>query len=874
MLKARQNEYWLRISILFFLASEVTCRSSEPVTARPTCPGQGKDTCWANLMQLNTQLVVKTRHSHDPDEDFADSQPSTVDNVIATPVLNASGSSSHLLSEGQRSATAARTMDVANDTASDAITHKDDLPTSWWSMMKMFIGDGVWNQALPWYKIQAGHRKHQGPFPDWLLGVSPRTASRSVVWADVPYVSLRVTLCLTLVVYPAIFLLLFLLMALLVSSCVTLRREDSQPVAFVSETSGGGSNIPGGLNMGNPQEEEDAVDAVDDVDGSDRGQGGSSSASTTTSSMGANFGNSLPELSELEPASQVVLWIWMTFCRFVPALLVFGVPFFVLCFAGRYPQEVWSAFRLVSTIFMFSNALYIVSFAAGSIETLRVAMVQDHSQLGVQNEANDEEDPISDESTCAASTSSDDSKPQPLQPVHWVIIPQYCEDKEVLRMTLRSIKRSRIARKSICVVLAMEEREQAARAKAEDLQEQFVGDFAEMLVTYHPADLPNDPAGKASNTAWAFKTLVLHLERSSREDLPSAPVLLTVADADSEFDAQYFECLTNLYSAAGEQRDLRLWQSPIFHLKNYHTQPAPVVVGAVFTTMMELATMSDPHAVRMPYSTYSLSLALAKRVRGWDAEWIAEDWHMGLKCFLSTFGQTKVESIPLPTMNYTPEEDTWTGTVIARWTQAKRHALGLSDLAYYLMNLPIFLSMAYHQASGSPLAKFARTVMMMLKSTQLVLKLVNTHVVLGLLTTYYVIGLTLQILMKLYLTRTDRNVDALLGRTQFFQLSCFGCTVLFFLCSMFLFLKVYGLVKARVEPPASRNWLYRYSVLHGAYLVFCFVVMSVVYFTALGICVMRAAASTMISTTFIYEVASKPSRPSSDVSCACGAPQR
>merc|ERR1740117_2576236 len=116
------------------------------------------------------------------------------------------------------------------------------------------------------------------------------------------------------------------------------------------------------------------------------------------------------------------------------------------------------------------------------------------------------------------------------------------------------------------------------------------------------------------------------------------------------------------------------------------------------------------------------------------------------------------------------------------------------------MNLPIFLSMAYHQASGSPLAKFARTVMMMLKSTQLVLKLVNTHVVLGLLTTYYVIGLTLQILMKLYLTRTDRNVDALLGRTQFFQLSCFGCTVLFFLCSMFLFLKVYGLVKARVEP--------------------------------------------------------------------------
>jgi hypothetical protein len=56
-------------------------------------------------------------------------------------------------------------------------------------------------------------------------------------------------------------------------------------------------------------------------------------------------------------------------------------------------------------------------------------------------------------------------------------------------------------------------------------------------------------------------------------------------------------------------------------------------------------------------------------VGGWDPDWISEDWHMFLKCFLNTGGQVGVVPILLPIVNYTPEDAGWWGTVWARWTQ-------------------------------------------------------------------------------------------------------------------------------------------------------------------------------------------------------------
>lgn len=97
-----------------------------------------------------------------------------------------------------------------------------------------------------------------------------------------------------------------------------------------------------------------------------------------------------------------------------------------------------------------------------------------------------------------------------------------------------------------------------------------------MKAFFHPKDLPNDPPGKASNVAYAFKQLFAAVSDCEN-------VVLTIADADSEFGPGYFESVSCQF--ASSQSRYTIWQSPVFHMKNYHRQPAPVVVGTMFTSM-------------------------------------------------------------------------------------------------------------------------------------------------------------------------------------------------------------------------------------------------------------------------------------------------
>merc|ERR1719382_1572160 len=107
---------------------------------------------------------------------------------------------------------------------------------------------------------------------------------------------------------------------------------------------------------------------------------------------------------------------------------------------------------------------------------------------------------------------------------------------------------------------------------------------------------------------------------------------------------------------------------------------------------------------------------------------------MGIKCFFLTWGVVIIEPVHLPTVNYTPEDSTWLATVHARWVQAKRHALGFSDMTYYFMMLPLLFG---HAASkGSNLQSLQQFWRMATYGITVLIKLVNVHVVIGLLTTY------------------------------------------------------------------------------------------------------------------------------------------
>merc|ERR1719188_2418576 len=69
---------------------------------------------------------------------------------------------------------------------------------------------------------------------------------------------------------------------------------------------------------------------------------------------------------------------------------------------------------------------------------------------------------------------------------HFVVLPNYKEDLEVLKLAIKSVAASGVAKRQICLVLAMEAREEGAKEKAELLMEAFAHDFAFCEATYHP----------------------------------------------------------------------------------------------------------------------------------------------------------------------------------------------------------------------------------------------------------------------------------------------------------------------------------------------------------------------------------------------------
>jgi len=165
-------------------------------------------------------------------------------------------------------------------------------------------------------------------------------------------------------------------------------------------------------------------------------------------------------------------------------------------------------------------------------------------------------------------------------------------------------------------------------------------------------------------------------------------VVITVIDDDSELHENYFEALTYYFLTEPQcSRYTTTWQPPICHFKNYMRQPILVRISSLFATLSELASLANPLDCHVNYSSYSLSLVLASTVGGWDPDYLAEDWHMFAKCSLMTGGRVRCKPIFLPLLNYTPEEDTYCGTMVSRWTQAKRHALGVGELVYVMSSM-------------------------------------------------------------------------------------------------------------------------------------------------------------------------------------------
>jgi len=433
---------------------------------------------------------------------------------------------------------------------------------------------------------------------------------------------------------------------------------------------------------------------------------------------------------------------------------------------------------------------------------------------------------------------------------HFVVLPNYKEDTEVMRLAVKSIAASGIAKTQIALVLAMEAREEGVKEKAESILNEFRDEFWMVQATYHPAGLPGETPGKSANTRWAAECLFQQIFPEKRMDPANA--IITIADADSEFHPEYFAALSYYFIHAGGEsgvtpdRYLTIWQPPILHMKNYIKQPAIVRLASIITSEHELANLSDPNAMRVPYSTYSISAELAKGVQGWDPDWISEDWHMALKCFFSTGGRLKISPIFFPILNYAPEGETFAQTIQARWTQAKRHALGFSEIVYMHDHIPRVLK----QIEGR-----RNKIVFLWRMFFLWFKLLMIHVFMA----EFMFFAPLNGFLIAYFA--NHQIAAALSINSWtFLVNCVfqGVGILAFLGVFLVSVLMYETVKTRIEGSQTATIWWRSRFLH--FLLIC--PQTVVFFPMVfifgGLAEWIAAVKTARTHVFDYAVALKP----------------
>ena len=289
---------------------------------------------------------------------------------------------------------------------------------------------------------------------------------------------------------------------------------------------------------------------------------------------------------------------------------------------------------------------------------------------------------------------------------HLVVLPNFEEPPEVLSRTLQALSVQAGAQASITVVLGMEERQANARDTAEQLLAQFQGSFHGLMAAYHPAGLPGELPGKATNETWAVRQARRQLVE--RQGISPDRIVVTVADADSIIHPLYFAELTRRF-AADPRRLALVWQAPMLFDNEIWRTHAPIRLLTFFTNAISAGDMFDPLVAKFPYSTYSISLALLEEVNYWDPSALAEDQDLFLRAFFKKGGRAFVQRIDLPVHGNPVYGATLWQALAIYYSQIVRHCLGGAEIGYLLQK--------WHTSPGAPfLYKLGR-----------LLKLVHDH---------------------------------------------------------------------------------------------------------------------------------------------------
>lgn len=273
--------------------------------------------------------------------------------------------------------------------------------------------------------------------------------------------------------------------------------------------------------------------------------------------------------------------------------------------------------------------------------------------------------------------------PDPQAIRHAVIIAAYNEPFEVVQTSLRSLVQSSLPADHLAVFFAYEERGgKAISETVRRVSEVFGRSFGHFEVVEHPADIPDEVAGKGANITFAGRRVSAW---AAARGLDPALVLVTTLDCDNRVHDSYFDAVSYEFTLA-ENRGRASFQPVSLYTNNIWQAPAPTRVIASANSFWNLVSSVRPLVLRN-FASHSQPLDALEAMDYWSRRTIVEDGHQYWRSYMHFGGDYRVVPIHVPVLQDAVVAGTLAQSLRAQFAQLSRWSYGASDVPYVAANL-------------------------------------------------------------------------------------------------------------------------------------------------------------------------------------------
>ena len=260
---------------------------------------------------------------------------------------------------------------------------------------------------------------------------------------------------------------------------------------------------------------------------------------------------------------------------------------------------------------------------------------------------------------------------------HLVIFPVYKEGLEIIRPSLKAIDDCNYPKEKMIIVMAFEERNEAAKRNAEVLQAEFKNKFFACLFTFHPDAIAGEARTKGANATWAARHAKEFLEQKG---ISLKDVIISCFDADTCVEKEYFGCLTYHFLTTPRPHQASYQPMPVYNNNIWHAPSFArlVEISSSFCQLIESIRLEK----FVTFSSHSMSFKTLVEIGYWPVNMISDDSVVYWKAFLFYKGDYRVIPLYITVSMDVAYSHNFFKTIAMQYKQKRRWAWGVENFPF------------------------------------------------------------------------------------------------------------------------------------------------------------------------------------------------